>query len=349
MLQPGRSYEAGTGYRYGFNKQEKSPEVFENSTTAMFWEYDSRTGRRWNVDLKPNVGISTYSTFANNPIFYSDPLGDTTVTGAGGTHSVNIDEKLNSLEYYNSKTNYFVAGTQTPVPIQPGQLRSFSNALGKFSATWTTNANGTANFAGYKNDKGQDLDAAVKEFNEITSSWKYKLWSFGNWIGREHDKDPVGFNLKITTSLLTMSAMQAVEPVGYPLGYNPSVTLSEGGEDFGFAYRAINPAFVKSTMQNGFYMSGAPGRLGNDGIYVNSTIEGAIKEFQFHNPGMNPAIFEVRYPLSKPLLVNPPAGYFSQPLPFTQGANILSAPSVRAPGTINLLIRAGVEVGKKIQ
>jgi hypothetical protein len=43
----------------------------------MYWEYDSRIGRRWNVDPKPNPSISNYATFANNPIWFSDPLGDT--------------------------------------------------------------------------------------------------------------------------------------------------------------------------------------------------------------------------------------------------------------------------------
>ena len=44
--------------------------------TAEFWEYDSRTGRRWNLDpiIKPN--ISQYATFDNNPIFYVDVKGD---------------------------------------------------------------------------------------------------------------------------------------------------------------------------------------------------------------------------------------------------------------------------------
>jgi len=106
-------------------------------------------------------------------------------------------------------------------------LRSFSNALGKFSARWTTDENGNSIFAGYKNDKNQTLDATVKELSEFISSWKFKLWSFGNYLMGEHDKDPLGFNLKLTTTLLTMSAMQAVEPVGYSRGYNPSVTLSE--------------------------------------------------------------------------------------------------------------------------
>jgi hypothetical protein len=116
------------------------------------------------------------------------------------------------------------------------------------------------------------------------------------------------------------------------------------------AYRAINPAYAESTAQSGqFFRSGAAGRLGNDGIYANSTIEGAIAEFQFHNPGVNPAVFRVQYPVSPTLNISPPSGYFSQPLPFTQGANILTAPSLRAPGTVNLLIREGAVPAGRIQ
>jgi hypothetical protein len=116
------------------------------------------------------------------------------------------------------------------------------------------------------------------------------------------------------------------------------------------AYRAINPAFADSTAQSGqFYLSGAAGRLGNDGIYANSTVQGAVAEFQFHNPGVNPAVFEVQYPVSPVLEINPPAGYFSQPLPFTQGANVLTAPSLRAPGTFNFLIRNGAVPAGRVQ
>ncbi len=68
------------GYRYGFNGQEKSDEIDPNgnSTTAEFWQYDARIGRRWNVDPRPDVSISVYSAFSGNPIWFSDPLGDTT-------------------------------------------------------------------------------------------------------------------------------------------------------------------------------------------------------------------------------------------------------------------------------
>jgi RHS repeat-associated protein len=76
MLQPGRSVNAG-GYRYGFNGQERSTEMNDNSYTAEFWEYDCRIGRRWNLDPSPVDGISSYSAFLNNPNLFKDPLGDT--------------------------------------------------------------------------------------------------------------------------------------------------------------------------------------------------------------------------------------------------------------------------------
>ena len=116
-------------------------------------------------------------------------------------------------------------------------------------------------------------------------------------------------------------------------------------------YRAIDPKYVQSTLDNGFYRSGTAGRLGNDGIYANSSAEGAIAEFQYHNPGVNPTVFEVNYPVGSTLNVSPPAGnfYIESPLPFTQGANVLTAPSLRQPGTINYLIRAGAVPGRIVQ
>ena len=67
-------------YRFGFNGQEKDDEVFGStgtSYTAEFWQYDSRIGRRWNLDPKPNPAISQYATFNLNPIMFTDLLGDT--------------------------------------------------------------------------------------------------------------------------------------------------------------------------------------------------------------------------------------------------------------------------------
>jgi RHS repeat-associated protein len=77
MMMQGRSFSAGTGYRYGFNGQEKSNEIKGegNSYTAEYWEYDPRLGRRWNVDPILKEYESPYSAFSNNPIWNIDPDG----------------------------------------------------------------------------------------------------------------------------------------------------------------------------------------------------------------------------------------------------------------------------------
>ena len=70
----------GFALRFGFNGQEKVDEISGsgNHNTALFWEYDTRLGRRWNLDPKPNPSISNYACFGNNPIINIDILGDTT-------------------------------------------------------------------------------------------------------------------------------------------------------------------------------------------------------------------------------------------------------------------------------
>jgi hypothetical protein len=66
-------------YRYGLNGIELADEISGsgNHYTALFGEYDSRLGRRWNKDPKPKTSISEYAVFANNAIWYSDVLLDT--------------------------------------------------------------------------------------------------------------------------------------------------------------------------------------------------------------------------------------------------------------------------------
>jgi len=82
MDMPGRSYTSGTGYRYSINGQEKTPEIAPNTTTAEFWQYDSRIVRRWNVDPVVKEYESPYATFGGNPIWFADIDGsDTTKPG----------------------------------------------------------------------------------------------------------------------------------------------------------------------------------------------------------------------------------------------------------------------------
>ena len=68
-------------YRYFFNGQEADNEVFGEMSnfTAEFWQYDSRLGRRWNLDWIYKPFASNYAAFANNPILFTDPLGLDTI------------------------------------------------------------------------------------------------------------------------------------------------------------------------------------------------------------------------------------------------------------------------------
>ncbi len=108
MAMEGRFGSVGS-YRYAFNGMEKDDEVkgVGNSYTTEFRHLDPRTGRWWSTDPITHPQYSPYSTFDNNPIYYSDPSeadseGDPPVVGEndangkegtlapnGGTYSSN--------------------------------------------------------------------------------------------------------------------------------------------------------------------------------------------------------------------------------------------------------------------
>lgn len=97
MAMPGRSY-SNNNYRYGFNGQERSTELNENSYSAEFWQYDGRIGRRWNVDPIIKYWESPYACFSNNPISRVDPDGDSdTLT------QTELDTRLSSLKEKDRK------------------------------------------------------------------------------------------------------------------------------------------------------------------------------------------------------------------------------------------------------
>ncbi|MDP1801746.1 MAG: hypothetical protein Q8L81_10360 [Bacteroidota bacterium] len=75
MDMPGRDWHV-SNYRYSMNGQEKDDEIFSGAMSAEFWEYDSRIGRRWNLDPVIHEYESPYACFHNNPILVSDINGD---------------------------------------------------------------------------------------------------------------------------------------------------------------------------------------------------------------------------------------------------------------------------------
>jgi len=84
----------GEKFRYGFNSQENDDEVSGsgNSYTAEFWQYDSRLGRRWNIDPVFKEHESPYGCFANNPIWFADR------DGADTSDVLKLNTRMNELE-----------------------------------------------------------------------------------------------------------------------------------------------------------------------------------------------------------------------------------------------------------
>jgi hypothetical protein len=75
MEMPDRTFNPNA-YKYSINGQEKDTDIDANHTTALYWEYDSRIGRRWNIDPVVKCWRSPYDVFDNSPIWKLDTNGD---------------------------------------------------------------------------------------------------------------------------------------------------------------------------------------------------------------------------------------------------------------------------------
>ncbi|CAN5525407.1 hypothetical protein BH10BAC2_BH10BAC2_25200 [soil metagenome] len=78
---PGRTYTAGTSYRYGFNGKENDNEVKDTGNQIDFGERvnDPRIGRWLSLDplAKKYPGVNPYTYVRNSPIWKYDPDGRT--------------------------------------------------------------------------------------------------------------------------------------------------------------------------------------------------------------------------------------------------------------------------------
>jgi hypothetical protein len=81
------------------NTQKKEPELGDGVTSAEYWMYDGKLGRRWNVDPVFYPSISLYCSFSNNPIYLID------LNGASFDPANKIKADEIRLEAEKKKTN----------------------------------------------------------------------------------------------------------------------------------------------------------------------------------------------------------------------------------------------------
>ncbi|MBK9327720.1 MAG: hypothetical protein IPM95_00105 [Sphingobacteriales bacterium] len=109
MQMPGKnvtlaSYSSLNRYRFSFNGQERETEINTSVTSAEFWVYDGRLGRRWNVDPVLKPWKSSYDAFSNNPIIKVDPNGDDDYYSESGNFVGSDDKSTNYKRVLNNST-----------------------------------------------------------------------------------------------------------------------------------------------------------------------------------------------------------------------------------------------------
>ena len=190
MLLPERQWYANADsglYSFGVNGQLKDDEIagVGNRYSAEYWQYDSRLIRRFNQDPKPNPSISNYACFANNPIWFADPDGDTIKISQsdGGSYKYTPGEDYNGTDEFvcavvsslNLMYNGGEAGKELVDNLNSMEefstiFESSSNKAIGFNVGWNPNST-----TGALNEAGNLLRPAfIGLGHELGHVWDYK-------------------------------------------------------------------------------------------------------------------------------------------------------------------------------
>jgi RHS repeat-associated protein len=115
MEMPGRKYDNGSEYRYGFNGQEKDNDVTKDDYDFGARIYDGRLGRWLSVDpLAAKLPFSSPYTFClNNPILYLDPDGAYPIVTITKKEVGTTKQTNSKKDQYTKVSLYLVTVTDT--------------------------------------------------------------------------------------------------------------------------------------------------------------------------------------------------------------------------------------------
>ena len=234
MLIPGRNWSVGSEYRFGFNGQEQDDEVYGNGNlnTAMFWEYDTRLGRRWNIDPITYPWHSSYVVFNGNPIAFTDLLG---LFGSrkeartyknennlkGQVHK-GSDGKF-SIDNKKSNTSYFKDPSLDNDPTIYARQADGVIKLALVDPEVTTNPS-TGNFMTGIGEFGNRGEKLTKTTTPLKSTGKIKFYN-NNWSGNQYVKTSKVFSKELTKVAkkapiigYLMTASEIIDGVGTVVG-----------------------------------------------------------------------------------------------------------------------------------
>jgi len=237
------------------------------------------------------------------------------------------------------------AGGLNPYTYVGNSPQNFTDPLGLAAATPNIGMNTSTAMAG--NSSAVSAQGNVYTGANATLSAAYddclSCHGAGSFNGNfESDEFQQNMALGVTATAYTMGIGIAAEALGATGG--ALLMMAVTGEPGSISrpnigYHATSPGAAQSITQSGFQAGTRPGRLGSGGTYVNNTPAGAIDEFAYHSPGVTPSVIRVEYNQGvNASAVIPPRNYVGQhPL----NVESISAPSIRAPGTVNTNILNG--------
>lgn len=195
-------------YSFHFNGQETDNEIAGkgNINTAQFWEYDARSGRRWNVDPKTLPYLSTYSCFSNNPTLYVDPKGDIFKLGKDKDGKVSEKSKTDVKSLAENKDNqkYITFDNDGKVGLDFGNMSNEErdkllagdkglNLINKLATATGKDANGNVKDLVFVYEVSDNSSGINREDNKTIVEYNYDT---------KKGKGPVVVNLSITPKFL---------------------------------------------------------------------------------------------------------------------------------------------------
>jgi len=127
MVTPGRSWQAGSEYSFGYQGSLENMEVYANGNlySTYYRDIDTRLGRWISIDPKASNSpyLSPYNSMKNNPILYNDPRGDeipTTFYDEEGNQTDQIPSEVQAT--FNNEYGIVVGyNTDTKMLYQTGE------------------------------------------------------------------------------------------------------------------------------------------------------------------------------------------------------------------------------------
>jgi RHS repeat-associated protein len=74
-----KSLNFGKENKIKYNGYEQTNDFDLNLYESFYRTHDPQLGRFWQIDPKPDESVSLHAAMNNNPLRYSDPLGDTII------------------------------------------------------------------------------------------------------------------------------------------------------------------------------------------------------------------------------------------------------------------------------